>query len=107
MDVPDPKTKNRPKSGYVIFADGCHVYGLCHPGSGKMLTSLDAGIYYFNNELREAGIAQLVEHHLAKVNVAGSSPVSRFSPATGGTCSRFAANDSWWVVRSLTVNYLL
>ena len=26
-----------------------------------------------------AGIAQLVEHHLAKVGVAGSSPVSRFS----------------------------
>ena len=25
-----------------------------------------------------AGIAQLVEHHLAKVGVAGSSPVSRF-----------------------------
>ena len=26
-----------------------------------------------------AGIAQLVEHNLAKVGVAGSSPVSRFS----------------------------
>jgi hypothetical protein len=29
-----------------------------------------------------AGIAQLVEHHLAKVGVAGSSPVSR-SPGSG------------------------
>lgn len=28
---------------------------------------------YFDN----AGVAQLVEHHLAKVRVAGSSPVSR------------------------------
>ncbi len=25
-----------------------------------------------------AGVAQLVEHHLAKVGVAGSNPVSRF-----------------------------
>ena len=32
--------------------------------------------------VRNAGIAQLVEHHLAKVGVAGSSPVSR-SPPTG------------------------
>ena len=29
--------------------------------------------------VRFAGIAQLVEHNLAKVGVAGSSPVSRFS----------------------------
>ena len=28
---------------------------------------------------KSAGIAQLVEHNLAKVGVAGSSPVSRFS----------------------------
>gem|GEM_PF-1392820 len=26
----------------------------------------------------DAGVAQLVEHHLAKVGVAGSNPVSRF-----------------------------
>ena len=31
------------------------------------------------SEVRFAGIAQLVEHNLAKVGVAGSSPVSRFS----------------------------
>src|SRR5687768_18608712 len=30
-----------------------------------------------------AGIAQLVEHNLAKVGVAGSSPVSRLAPAVG------------------------
>src|SRR5204863_6600500 len=29
-----------------------------------------------------AGIAQLVEHNLAKVGVAGSSPVSRFLPGS-------------------------
>jgi hypothetical protein len=31
-----------------------------------------------NNFVATAGIAQLVEHNLAKVGVAGSSPVSRF-----------------------------
>ena len=31
---------------------------------------------------RHAGIAQLVEHNLAKVGVAGSSPVSRSHPAS-------------------------
>ena len=31
------------------------------------------------SEAWAAGIAQLVEHNLAKVGVAGSSPVSRFS----------------------------
>src|SRR2546430_14990316 len=31
-----------------------------------------------------AGIAQLVEHNLAKVGVAGSSPVSRSGPARRG-----------------------
>jgi hypothetical protein len=31
-----------------------------------------------------AGIAQLVEHNLAKVGVAGSSPVSRSVPAVSG-----------------------
>ena len=31
-----------------------------------------------------AGIAQLVEHNLAKVGVAGSSPVSRFFSKFGG-----------------------
>ena len=35
-----------------------------------------------------AGIAQLVEHNLAKVGVAGSSPVSR-SYEGGLTCPRF------------------
>ena len=35
--------------------------------------------YNIHTEIRKkrAGIAQLVEHHLAKVDVAGSSPVSR------------------------------
>ena len=31
-----------------------------------------------------AGIAQLVEHNLAKVGVAGSSPVSRSAASIGG-----------------------
>jgi hypothetical protein len=38
----------------------------------------------FFNKLIYAGIAQLVEHHVANVNVAGSSPVSRSNPALAG-----------------------
>src|SRR5215212_8623874 len=37
---------------------------------------------------RRAGIAQLVEHNLAKVGVAGSSPVSRSVVATDATSVR-------------------
>ena len=40
------------------------------------LTSM-AGVAAKNGCLECAGIAQLVEHNLAKVGVAGSSPVSR------------------------------
>src|SRR2546421_5553047 len=39
---------------------------------------------------RNAGIAQLVEHNLAKVGVAGSSPVSRSPSQQGGT------SDAGW-----------
>ena len=37
--------------------------------------------YHFRGLPGHAGIAQLVEHNLAKVGVAGSSPVSRFGAA--------------------------
>ena len=36
-----------------------------------------------------AGVAQLVEHHLAKVRVAGSSPVARSDESAGQ--GRFSA----------------
>src|SRR5205814_9309293 len=39
---------------------------------------------------RNAGIAQLVEHNLAKVGVAGSSPVSRSPSQQGGS------SDAGW-----------
>jgi hypothetical protein len=38
------------------------------------LSSMEARLYI---DRHDAGIAQLVEHNLAKVGVAGSSPVSR------------------------------
>ena len=46
-----------------------------------------------------AGIAQLVELHLAKVVVAGSSPVSRFS--NSGAFSRFAGYPNLAGIRIL------
>ena len=49
--------------GYLVF--GKHFFA-------------DKKISYFCNV--SAGIAQLVEHNLAKVRVAGSSPVSRSHP---------------------------
>ena len=46
---------------------------------------------------RVAGIAQLVEHNLAKVGVAGSSPVSRsgvmHAASRGGSCIRVTKGD--------------
>ena len=39
-----------------------------------------------------AKVAQLVEHDLAKVGVAGSSPVSRSIPLRRGFCSL----PGWW-----------
>ena len=41
-----------------------------------------------------AGIAQLVEHNLAKVGVAGSSPVSRSGGAVGRNGSGIQQNPS-------------
>jgi hypothetical protein len=51
--------------------------------------------------LKIAGIAQLVEHNLAKVGVAGSSPVSRFQlkGGTGDLVSATARQD--WAVSSV------
>jgi hypothetical protein len=45
-----------------------------------------AGVYSGSQYIEHAGIAQLVERNLAKVDVAGSSPVSRFflCPLTHG-----------------------
>ena len=45
--------------------------------------------------IASAGIAQLVEHNLAKVGVAGSSPVSRLKAGVGGARCRglVVAND--------------
>ena len=43
-------------------------------GPGHGLSRLDTVTYI---DRHDAGIAQLVEHNLAKVGVAGSSPVSR------------------------------
>ena len=40
-----------------------------------------------------ARVAQLVEHHLAKVRAAGSNPVSRFFDAL--EIVDFAASDIW------------
>jgi hypothetical protein len=40
----------------------------------------------WSKDRQHAGIAQLVEHDLAKVGVAGSSPVSRSDP---GSCRVF------------------
>ena len=55
---------------------------------------------------RIAGIAQLVEHHLAKVGVAGSSPVSRSCKA--GMGSALVGSPFFWrrgqVVRQRTAN---
>jgi hypothetical protein len=42
-------------------------------GLGQPYTGDEVGVRFW----RHAGIAQLVEHNLAKVGVAGSSPVSR------------------------------
>ncbi len=47
------------------------------PAFGGEGPSLQVGAAAFARGPRDAGIAQLVEHHLAKVGVAGSSPVSR------------------------------
>ena len=44
----------------------------------RLLASFFAGSFYTS-----AGIAQLVEHNLAKVGVAGSNPVSRFFSSSG------------------------
>jgi hypothetical protein len=41
-----------------------------------------------------ADVAQLVEHHLAKVGVAGSNPVVRSKTAAGGSVNRDPAVSS-------------
>jgi len=48
-----------------------------------------------------ADVAQLVEHHLAKVRVAGSSPVVRSRSSGGGVAGRTSArwNGACWAVR--------
>ena len=51
-------------------------------------TGQDLVGYAFSSLLAHAGIAQLVEHNLAKVGVAGSSPVSR----SGGAIRLAAVN---------------
>ena len=48
-------------------------------GVRRGLSPPEAGLYIE----RHAGIAQLVEHNLAKVGVAGSSPVSRSGARKG------------------------
>ncbi|MBM2845600.1 MAG: hypothetical protein HW407_912 [Bacteroidetes bacterium] len=48
-----------------------------------------------------AGIAQLVERNLAKVDVAGSNPVSRSAPVTRGGHSVIAPNVSYKYTSSL------
>ena len=50
-----------------------------------MVINLDAGSLDLISEF--AGIAQLVERNLAKVEVAGSNPVSRSSPFAASTLS--------------------
>ena len=49
------------------------------------LSSPESGVYI---ERHDAGIAQLVEHNLAKVGVAGSSPVSRSVRSRRGSDQR-------------------
>ena len=44
--------------------------------------------------VRSADVAQLVAHHLAKVRVAGSSPVIRSTFPSGGTPARLAQRES-------------
>jgi hypothetical protein len=52
----------------------------------------------FGESLKIAGIAQLVEHNLAKVGVAGSSPVSRFQLKGGkGDLMGATARQDWAV----------
>ena len=54
-------------------------------------------IFCFPKDACYAGIAQLVEHYLAKVDVAGSSPVSR-SRQEGTNVSSFfccQSGDAW------------
>ena len=45
-----------------------------------------------------AGVAQLVEHDLAKVGVAGSSPVSRSNFEAAVICSLFILCLFWKVI---------
>jgi hypothetical protein len=64
----------------------------------QVFSAIEKKCYFCN---RNAGIAQLVEHDLAKVDVAGSSPVSRSKkPAQAGFFYNFAALKSgrprWW-----------
>src|SRR5215471_20099292 len=69
-----------------------HVRGLC-PGRGPTRRDLERGSP-INVDARpryarcRADVAQLVEHHLAKVRVAGSSPVVRSKNCWSGLRSR-------------------
>ena len=68
-----------------------------HPRSALTLSGL---VSSFPVASHHAGIAQLVEHNLAKVGVAGSSPVSRSWSEGGGSIScppptRFGAVAKW------------
>src|SRR6185312_814129 len=72
-------TAHRPKQACVMRQESAGVATRHSPS--RALTSARAHIQ-FRHLSRAAGVAQLVEHNLAKVGVAGSSPVSRSKNST-------------------------
>ena len=75
----------------AVRMPGGFVHGLAVPfGAVRSLGRRSRAAGLPPEGWRTAGIAQLVEHHLAKVGVAGSSPVSRSDTPVGSPWMRSA-----------------
>ena len=45
------------------------------------MQQIDSKVFVRHNKYKHAGVAQLVEHYLAKVDVVGSNPIARSNTA--------------------------